>query len=232
MLTDKKTVNIRDLIINSKARLPIILLLDTSGSMTGKPIEKLNEAVQYFFDAIKSDEIAKRSAEISIITFSSKVEEALDFANIERQDIPKLVTGGATSMGEAVNFALASLDERKKEYSEAGVEYYQPWIVLISDGEATDDVEEAVRKAQSLTDRKKLTIFSVAIGKNKKFSTLKRLSSLKKADGKKIILSISSASDFKDLFKFLSQSVAIRSRSALSEELTLNIPEKFVEITL
>lgn len=231
MLDKKTTIDIRDLIINSKARLPIVLLLDTSGSMTGRPIEKLEEAVQYFFEAIKEDEIAKRSAEISIISFNSIAEELLGFANIERQSIPKLITGGTTSMGKAINIALDVLEKRKKEYSEAGVEYYQPWLVLISDGEATDEVEEAIKRAQSLTVNKKLTIFSVAIGKNKKFSTLRRLSSIK-SKGKKIILSVSSLADFKDFFKFLSQSVAIRTKSALSDEISLNIPERFVEITL
>jgi uncharacterized protein YegL len=75
-------------------------------------------------------------------------------------------------MGAAVIESLALLEKEKRCYSEMGIEYFQPWLVLMTDGEPTDDITEAVRQCGELVSRRKLTVFPVAIGGEANLATL------------------------------------------------------------
>ncbi len=108
----------------------------------------------------------------------------MDFAGIERQNkefktkmplIVKNVTDG-TPMGEAVELALKSLQSCKEEYSIAGVEYYQPWLVLMTDGQPTDSIENASTLTAELVRKRKLSLFTIAIGDGANLATLSKFS--------------------------------------------------------
>ena len=159
-----------DLVNNPTARVPVCLCLDISGSMQGKPIDELNEGVRLFYDTIKDDEVAAYSAEISIVTFGgTKAEYMADFASLQLQpNPPVLFASGLTPMGEAVNMGLDLLERRKEEYKDAGVDYFQPWLVLMTDGIPNGKPEEltrAINRTVELVNSKKLTVFPIGIKK-------------------------------------------------------------------
>ena len=138
-----------ELLTNPTPRVPICLCLDVSGSMHGETINELNKGVSLFFDAIRRDEIALYSAEIAIVTFGYTVECVRDFAGLTVDaTIPVLEAEGTTPMGEAVNLALQKLTERKQAYKNTGVDYYQPWLVLMSDGEPNGNTLELQKAKQ------------------------------------------------------------------------------------
>jgi len=168
----------KDLVENPTARLPICLVLDISGSMSGDPINELNRGVQEFFDAVLSDEVAKYSAEVAIVTFESSAAVELDFESIEKQrsKVRTLTTGGLTAMGSAVNMSLDLLERRKKEYQDAGVDYYQPWLVLMTDGAPTDEISNSANRCADLVNKRKLTVFPVGIGASADLTCLARFS--------------------------------------------------------
>ena len=176
-------------------------------------IEKLNAGIELLFDAIKEDEIARYAAEISIVTFSDDAECISDFSSIDRQEVPELVADGNTCMGEGINLALDLLEKRKQEYRENGVDYYQPWLVLMTDGEANGDAEEyqkAVERVKKAVGEKKLTVFAIGIGDYADMNALSELSPNRpplKLKGLK----------FSEFFTWLSQSVSITSQSDPSE---------------
>lgn len=240
-------VRIEDLVNNPTPRVPICLCLDTSYSMNacegdGKPtgetffkdgkkwvvvegggpsrISELQKGIELFYDAIRQDEIAVWSAEISIVTFNSKAECLLDFANIDRQpEIPKLVANGETAMGEGVNLALDLLEKRKQEYKDKGVDYYQPWLVLMTDGEPNGSEEElnrAIDRCRELVGGKKLTVFPIAIGNKSDMSTLEKFSPGRpplKLQGLK----------FREFFEWLGKSVSKTSQSMPGEKVKLDV---------
>jgi len=207
----------QELVNNPTARVPICLVLDTSYSMSaGGAIDKLNEGVRMFFDAIKNDEIAQYSAEISIVTFGGIVTKLLDFDSINNQIVPQLTVNGATPMGKGVNLALDLLEQRKKEYSSAGVDYYQPWMVLMSDGSPTDSIENAVNRTCNLVESKKLTIFPIIIGNDQGATTISRFSPKRPALKLKGL-------NFKEFFEWLSQSVSRVSQSTPGEKVELDV---------
>ena len=227
-MTETMILQDHDLVDNPTTRLPVVLCLDASSSMRGKPIEELNKGVELFFDAIRSDEIARYSVEIAIVTFDSDVECLLDFAGIDHQDIPRIYANGATSMGEGVIKALEMLQERKEKYSSVGVDYYQPWLVLMSDGYPTDDVTEAISQVQRLKSGKKLTLFPVAVGEGADIVTLKNFSTL----GNSMVLKVKSAAYFQEFFEWLSQSVSVASQSIPGERSALPQTPPMIEIEL
>lgn len=219
-----------DLVNNPMRRVPVCLCLDTSTSMNSVAgefsaggasdpddqstgIEKLNAGIELLFDAIKEDEIARYAAEISIVTFSDDAECISDFSSIDRQEVPELVADGNTCMGEGINLALDLLEKRKQEYRENGVDYYQPWLVLMTDGEANGDAEEyqkAVERVKKAVGEKKLTVFAIGIGDYADMNALSELSPNRpplKLKGLK----------FSEFFTWLSQSVSITSQSDPSE---------------
>jgi uncharacterized protein YegL len=187
-------------------------------------IHDLNKGVEYFYEAIIKDEIACNSAEISIVTFSDYATKVVEFDAIENQKVPLLEADGITSMGEGVELALDLLEERKREYSDHGVQYYQPWLVIMADGAPTDNIENAVKRAIKLQKDKKLTVFVIAMGEGADTKTLKRFSA------KEMVLKVHNSAYFMELFEWLSQSVASTSQSSPGEKLALPQIPRVIEI--
>lgn len=213
-------LRLEDLVNNPTARVPVCLCLDTSGSMDGAPINELNEGVKIFYDAIKEDETALYAAEVSIVTFGGGVTCIEDFANVERQtNIPKLYANGGTPMGEAVNLALDLLEKRKEEYKDKGVDYYQPWLVLMTDGQpngSNSELEQAIRTTNELVNNRKLTVFPIAIGDDADIDVLKRFSPNRQPLKLKGLM-------FREFFSWLSKSVSATSQSTPGERIPLDV---------
>lgn len=214
-MSDEFLLRQEELIENPTPRVPICLMLDVSASMGGARLEEMAEGVQMFFNAIREDEVARYSAEISIVTFGGVARKALDFYSIERQEIPRFYADGATPMGEAVNLSLDLLEHRKSEYKNAGVDYYQPWLVIMTDGEPTDDISSAARRLQELTASKKITVFPIAIG-NTNTDRLAELSPTRPP------LRLNGL-NFKEFFSWLSKSVSRVSQSTPGETVNLDV---------
>lgn len=169
-------LRLEELTDNSNARLPICLALDTSGSMDGDKLNELNAAVRWFFNEVRKDEMAAMTAEIATVSFGGEVRQLTEISGIERQQVPSLTASGGTPIGEAVMKCLDLLDQAKREYKELGVDYFQPWLVLMTDGTPTDDIAKAVERCQQEIRNKKLTVIPIAIGSDADIPTLARFS--------------------------------------------------------
>lgn len=153
-----------DLCQNPSSRCACMLVLDTSGSMSGAPIHELNQGLQAFVEAVQEDEMSAYSVEVGVITAGGTVREELPFttANAIREVSP-LVADGITPLGAAVELALRRLEERKATYKRAGVAYYQPWLVIISDGEPTDSWQAVAQQTSALSQQRKLVVMPVGV---------------------------------------------------------------------
>lgn len=209
-------IRTQELVENPTARVPVCLVLDTSGSMSGSPIDELNEGVQLFFEAVQSDDVAKYSAEIAIVTFGGSANKILDFASIDNQAIPVLSAGGGTPMNDGVNMALDLLDQRKEEYKSYGVQYYQPWMVLMTDGAPDSYPSSAIQRTVDLVEKKKLSIFPIGIGSSADMTMLQNFSPTKPPLKLKGL-------NFKAFFEWLSQSVTRVSQSVPGDAIVLDV---------
>ena len=204
-----------DLIDNPSPRCACELVLDISGSMSDAPIRALNAGVHAFIEALKDDEMASFSVELSVITAGGQVVEELPFTTAcNITGFRSLSASGNTPLGEAVELALKRLEERKAQYKRSGVAYYQPWLVLISDGAPTDSWQAAAQKAMALSQSKRLVVLPVGV-QGADLNILGQFSSrgAKTLDGLK----------FRELFEWLSASMALVSASN-STSATVNLP--------
>lgn len=145
-----------------------VLLLDISGSMKDN-IGELQEGLQRFKDEVGKDEIASKRVDLAVVTFGLGVAVAHDFSSIDAFEPPQLAADGATPMGEALMQAMDLLDSRKQQYKDKGIDYYRPWIFMITDGQPTDMKPGDARWNQVVTRLhegeagKKWTFFAVAV---------------------------------------------------------------------
>ncbi|MCC8998169.1 MAG: VWA domain-containing protein [Candidatus Contendobacter sp.] len=213
-MNDDLEIKIHELTENPSARVSISLCLDVSGSMGGEPIRELNEGIHQFFSEVRNHKLAKYSADICIVTFGNSVRKIVDFRAVDQQRVPQLVASGATPMGKAVNLALDTLEFRKNEYKAVGVDYYQPWLVLMTDGQPTDEIAEAAGRAVELVNRRKLTVFPIGIGPHADLAQLAKFSPLRSPMRLKGLA-------FVEFFTWLSKSIVRTSATSVSDKVEL-----------
>ena len=148
---------------NPEPRCPAVLLLDTSSSMEGAPINELNKGIAVFKENILKDNTAKKRVEIAVITFGDEPKLIHDFSSIKDFEPPQLETRGFTPMGQAIELAIEMVANQKSIYKSHGISYYQPWLFLISDGEPTDDYSNAAKQVRKAAAESKLCFYAVAV---------------------------------------------------------------------
>ena len=76
---------------NPEPRCPCLLLLDTSGSMQGRPISELNAGLIALKDELMADAVAAKRVEIGILTFGP-IKIITDFTTADQFDPPTPVS--------------------------------------------------------------------------------------------------------------------------------------------
>ncbi|MCC3414003.1 MULTISPECIES: VWA domain-containing protein [unclassified Microcoleus] len=148
---------------NPEPRCPVVLLLDTSGSMSGDRINELNAGLASFKQDVEKDTTASLRVEVAIITFDSSVHIVQDFVTMDNFYPPQLTTSGTTSMGEGIELALNEVENRKAIYKSNGIQYYQPWVFLITDGGPTDSWQSAAQRVRQADADRKISFYAVAV---------------------------------------------------------------------
>ena len=152
---------------NPEPRCACVLLLDASGSMGGEPVRSLNDGVRQYVEELIMDPVASLRVETAVVSFSSRPAVETDFASCVDIGDVKIKAGGVTNMAPAIERALDMIRDRKAQYRAAGVDYYRPWIILITDGEPTDNPDDLNRAAARLRreeQAKNVAFFCVGVG--------------------------------------------------------------------
>lgn len=155
-------VGLPEFVENPENRCPVILLLDTSGSMSGQPIQELNRGLAAFKEDVLRDAQASLSVEVAIVTFGP-VRLTQDFVTIDHFTPPKLEADGVTPMGEAIEYALDLVEKRKQTYKDNGILYYRPWVFLITDGAPTDYWQNAAQRVKEEEEQRRMLFFAVGV---------------------------------------------------------------------
>ena len=193
-------VGMPEFVENPENRCPVILLLDTSGSMSGQPIQELNRGLAAFKADVLKDSQASLSVEVAMITFGPIVKLTQDFVTIDQFTPPILEVGGLTPMGAAIEYALDFLENRKQTYKDNGILYYRPWVFLITDGEPNDSWQPAAQRIREAEAQRRLSFFAVGV-QGADMNILKQISVPERPP---IMLN---GLDFRELFVWLSASM-------------------------
>lgn len=185
--------------------LPVLLLLDCSGSMSGEKICNLNDAVRDMLEVFRDTENGETEIHVAIITFGAevKLEHALATAN----DIQwhNLSASGGTPLGTALQMAKAMIEDKDVVPSRA----YRPTVVLVSDGRPGDSWESPLQAFISEGRSAKCDRMAMAIGADADEVVLGKF-----LEGtKNSLFYAENAKQLRDFFKFVTMSVTIRTNS-------------------
>lgn len=232
-------------IVSVKAKpLPVIMLLDASYSMnevvetenirrTGQTvvndgqtweqveggtskIQILNEAVRQMIDALSAEEKMETEFLVSVITFGDRAEGHLAPTAASSVNWTDITANGSTAMGDAFLKVKTLIDDKELIPSRA----YRPTVLLVSDGEPTDDWKGPLEAL--ITDGRSSKCFFMAMGIGEKPGTkvlerfISRTPELAEVNGNKVKNTVFHATDAKNIHEFFRKvtiSVTTRSKS-------------------
>jgi uncharacterized protein YegL len=208
-----------DFAANPEPRLACVLLLDVSRSMAGERISSLNEGLQVYKKELTADTLASQRVEVAIVTFGGQVETVCPFVTADKFEPPRLTVKGDTPMGAAINHAVDLVDQRKQIYRQKGLQYFRPWIFLITDGGPTDEWKSAAARVREEEEAKKLAFFAVGV-QGAKFEVLQQIATATRPPQQLEGLR------FRELFQWLSASQRTTSHSQPGEDDKIIFPNR------
>lgn len=164
--------------INPEKRFPLEILVDTSRSTFGDPINEMNDGLARLILELAKDEIASVAVDLCITEFNDTVNVVYPFANVGEAPMPILRARGLTKMGGAIIEGLKLLRQRQQEYNLQGIPSFKPMMILLTDGMPTDEQHEwqsAVARLRQAQQQQEINF--LAVGYNgADMSALKELS--------------------------------------------------------
>ena len=196
--------------------LPVVLLLDVSGSMSGPKIDNLydatNEMIKVFSDAASKEKII----DIAIITFGESVELHTPYTSVvdfKSRGLTPFLANGMTPLGTALRMAKDMIED--KETTPSNI--YRPAVVLVSDGAPNDEWRGPLDNFKNNGRSSKCQRFAVAIGNDADDKMLKLF-----AEDDEHFFIAENASDIVDKFKQISMSVSVKAPSSVNNNISTN----------
>jgi len=185
--------------------LPVILLLDASGSMSGAKIQNLNVAAKEMLDSFRDTENGETEIHVAIITFGMEVRLHQALASASAVAWQDLTASGGTPLGTALKMAKGMIEDKNVVPSRA----YRPTVVLVSDGQPTDDWEKPLADFIQDGRSSKCDRMAMAIGADADEGVLGKF--IKGTENP--LFYAENAHQLRDFFRFVTMSVTIRTQS-------------------
>ncbi len=121
-------------------KLPVYLLIDTSGSMKGEPIESVKVGIESMLSALRNDPYALETVSISIITYDKDVNQLMPLTPIDDLQMPEITTpeSGPTHMGAALEMLCDKVDKEVNKGTSEQKGDWMPLLFLMTDGKPSD----------------------------------------------------------------------------------------------
>ena len=196
-------------------RLPVYLLLDTSESMTGEPIEAVKNGVQMMIHSLRQNPQAIETAFVSIITFDSDAKQLIPLTDLASFQTVDLKAAGTTALGAALSLLADKLENEVTKTTLEQKGDWKPIVFIMTDGVPTDDWQTGFQKLKAV---KKGLIVGCAAGNNADDKVLKEI-----AD-QVVRLSNTDADSIGKFFQWVSASIATTSTKV--EETGIDLTKK------
>lgn len=203
--------NIPSIVSANEPHMACLLLVDTSCSMYGEPIDSLNDGLNRFKEDVCKDERTKSILDVAIVEFNSTVNIVQDWCPVSYMEPIHLNANGGTDMEGGLRTAISMVRERSRYYLTAtGTTPYKPWIVMITDGYPNNSIDSIAEEIAELDANGKLHLWSLAV-EGADTSVLNKL-----CGGKRSL--VLRGHDFTGFFNWLTMSMRSVSVSAPGEK--------------
>ena len=168
-------------------KLPVYLLLDTSGSMSGEPIEAVKNGVQVMISSLRQNPQAIETAYISVITFDSVAKQVVPLTDLASFQMVDIKATGTTSLGAALSIVSTCIDNEVVKTTMEQRGDWKPLVFIMTDGIPTDSWQTGLNEFKK---RKVAFTVACAAGHSADTSVLKQITdnvvSLDTADSQSI----------------------------------------------
>ncbi len=134
-------------------------------------MDDVNSGIRTFYRSIMDDDYAIDIIELSVVTFNEEANCEVNFIGMEKQpdlgNVSLEAHGNRSEIGKGVKLALEVIKNRVDEYIKAGVKYYRPWLIIMTDAEYTTsnsnviENNSAARDTRGMENKKSLVVFPV-----------------------------------------------------------------------
>lgn len=162
---------------NPDPRVACVVLCDVSGSMQGEPIESLERGFAAFTHYLHNDALASKRVEVAVVAFGTAATVLVPMQEARSLAPVPFTASGTTNMAAGIHLTLDIIEDRKQAYKMAGLQYYRPWILVLTDGKPNiDGFEDAVIRLNQAEAARGVTVFAVGAGPKVDYQQLARLS--------------------------------------------------------
>ncbi len=138
-------MNLNNFQVAEPRPMPVFVLADVSGSMTGEKIQTLNSALREMISSLRTVQDLRGKIEVAVITFGASVTVVSELTAVDDLEIPELAAAGSTRMGAALD-CIRDMIERDAMIPARA---FTPTVILVSDGIPTDLPKEIKQKVES-----------------------------------------------------------------------------------
>lgn len=156
-------------------RLPVYLVLDVSSSMSGEPIDQVNQGMQLLYNELLNDPQAIETVWISVITFSREAQQIVPLKELTSFTPPQLVTSYGTFLGAALRLLRQAMEREIIPNKPGQKGDYKPIVFLMTDGHPVDEWQSEAQALKKQQGHRSANIIALACGPYAKTDVLKEI---------------------------------------------------------
>ena len=153
---------------------PVVLVLDTSHSMWGQGLVDLKNSLKEFYHSINKETFLEAQVDIETIRMGENFGIMESFTPIAASTLlnTSIRPKGDTPLGASLELAIAEIDRKTAEYRQHNICFVTPQLIVLSDGQASDDFHLVAAEIRSRTAAGQLICRAIALGCNPNHKTL------------------------------------------------------------